>query len=489
MNTKLVAASLTLALVLNACGDDNKGVNNPPESPAITGLTVAANDNNALSAIATLSAANADSARVVYWTGSDPKQSTPFSTSVGAQGGAAGRFVVLGLLPSTEYNFAVEAVGNGNTATSDTTTFTTGALPTFLQSVSLSSPSPASFGYIFTAIWDGSTAYVTGFDSTGRIAWYRAFPGGQPAEEIKQQANGDFTAVLTTSHGGEQVPGQAVEVSPDGALVRTFTAPADSYLDGHEFWLLFDNGSYNGALMLAYTARHLDLSAHGGPADTLVTGHQLVRQDANGDQHVVFDAWDHFQLTDNVEPTAGQLDFDHPNAISIAPDGNYAVSWRNLDIITKIDATTGALIWTLASSFAARTSDFTIAGDPLNGFSAQHSMRVLANGNILLFDNGTKHAPSVSRPVEYQLDESAHTATKVFDFHHAPPIYTPFTGSVQRFTNGNTMVGYTFGSPTLVATEVNPDGAVVYEGTLVSGGSQTPYRFTKVRSLYQYEAP
>ena len=69
----------------------------------------------------------------------------------------------------------------------------------------------------------------------------------------------------------------------------------------------------------AYTARHLDLSAHGGPADTLVTGHQLVRQDASGDQHVVFDAWDHFQLTDNVEPAPGQLDFDHPNAISIAP--------------------------------------------------------------------------------------------------------------------------------------------------------------------------
>ncbi len=87
----------------------------------------------------------------------------------------------------------------------------------------------------------------------------------------------------------------------------------------------------------------------------------------------MLDAWDHFQLTDNVEPTTGQVDFDHPNAISIAPDGNYAVSWRNLDVITKIDASTGDLLWTLASPFSARTSDFTITGEALNGFSTPHS--------------------------------------------------------------------------------------------------------------------
>jgi len=478
-------AFAALVCVLAACSGDNNRQPTSPTPAVVNSFSIAANDNNALSAIGTLDVTRADSARVVYWAGSDAKQSTPFVSDL-----SSGKLVVLGLLPETEYHFYAEAMGGGQTATSDTTTLTTGALPTFLQSVSLTSASPASFGYIVTAIWDGSTAYATAFDSTGRVAWYRAFPGGLPAEEIKQQANGDITAVLTTSHGGEPVPGQAVEVAPDGSLVRTFTAPSSSYLDGHEFWLLFNNGAYDGALMLAYTPRHLDLSAHGGPSDTLVVAHQLVRQDANGDQHVLFDAWDHFQITDNIEPTAGQLDFDHPNAISIAPDGNYVLSWRNLDVITKIDATTGALIWTLASPFAARSSDFTITGDPLNGFSAQHSVRVLDNGNIVVFDNGTKHMPSASRAVEYQLDDGAHTASMAFEFSHAPAIYTPFTGSVQRFANGNTLIGYTFGSATtLVATEVTPAGDIVYEGTLVSGGSQTPYRFTKIRSLYRYEVP
>ena len=477
-------AFVALMLLAAACSSDDNGNPMSPKHAEITSFSVAANDNNVLSAIVAVTATNTDSAHVVYWTGSDAKQSTPFVTDL-----SGGHLPVLGLQPESEYNFYVEAFGGGVTATSDTATLTTGALPTFLQSVSLSSASPASFGYIFTALLDGSTSYVTGFDSTGRVAWYREFPDGPPAEEVKQQANGDFTAVLTTSHGAEAVPGHAVEIAPDGSIVRTFTAPDTAFMDGHEFWLLFNDGAYDGALMLQYTARHLDLSGTGGPSDSLVVGHQLVREDANGNQTVVFNAWDHFHLSDNVEPTMGQLDFDHPNAISIAGDGNYVVSWRNLDLITKIDATTGALIWTFASPFAATDGDFTMSGDALGGFSAQHSVRVLPNDNILVFDNGTKHAPSKTRAVEYQLDTGAHTATMTFQFLHAPAIYTPFTGSVQRLASGNTLIGYPFGAPPFLATEVTPTGSVVYEGTLHASGTQAPYRFTKVRSLYRYEAP
>ena len=91
-------------------------------------VSVAPNENNVLSAIVSRDVANADSARVVYWTGSDAKQATPFVTDV-----SSGRTLVLGLRPSTEYSMYVEATGGGTTATSDTVTFTTGALPDFLS--------------------------------------------------------------------------------------------------------------------------------------------------------------------------------------------------------------------------------------------------------------------------------------------------------------------------------------------------------------------
>jgi arylsulfotransferase ASST len=483
VKTTSVIGMAALAMLLAACGDD-KTTNPPPAVPTITNLAVTGNTNNVLSAILTFNATDVDSARVVYWSGSSANQQTPFAKDV-----STGRLLVLGLRPGTQYNFAVEAVNSGAQHTSDTVTFTTDTLPAFLASSSLAGTTPAAGGYVLTTMFDGSSSYAVAFDSAGRMAWYKAFPGGIPIEEVKQQTNGNITAVVTASHGGELVNGQAVSIAPDGSIVRTYTAPDSSYLDGHEFWELTDaQGGYAGALFLAYTARHLDLSAHGGPADSLMTGHQLIRQDAGGTQSVVFDAWDHFAISDNVEPTPAQLDFDHPNSIAIAPDGNYVVSWRNLDVITKIDASTGALLWTLASPFATIPSDFTITGDPLNGFSAQHSVRSLDNGNLLIFDNGTRHSTPRSRAVEYQLDENAHTATKVFEFTHTPPYYTAFTGSVQRLASGNTFIGWTFGNP-LAATEVSSSGTTVWEGTLISPSPQIPYRFTKITSLYGYSRP
>jgi hypothetical protein len=38
-------------------------------------------------------------------------------------------------------------------------------------------------------------------------------------------------------------------------------------------------------------------------------------------------------------------------------------------------------------------------------------VRVLGNGNLLLFDNGLRHDPSETRAVEYRLDNTAMTAT------------------------------------------------------------------------------
>jgi arylsulfate sulfotransferase len=469
-------------LVLAACADDERG-GTAPRSPASIAFSVTANANNALSAIASLDVSDADSAHVVYWTASAAKQSTPF-----AKGATASRTVVLGLHAATQYSMYFEAVRAGVVTLSDTVVFTTGALPDFLAASHLSSATMLHDGYVIAALQNSADAYLTVFDSTGEVAWYRALPG-ETLAETKQQANGDFTAVLTTSHGGEPVTGRAIELAPDGSIVRTFTAPASSpYFDDHEFWLLFDNGVYDGALFLAYNQRHLDLSSQGGPADSLVSGHQLIRQSADGAQRVVFDAWDHFRLSDNVEPTAGQADFDHPNAITFDTDGNYIVSWRNFDALTKINASTGALMWTLASPLSALASDFTIVGDPLDGFSAQHSARILDDGHLLLFDNGTSHATVESRAVEYRLDAGARTATMVFQFHHAPPVYTQFTGSVQRLQNGSTFIGWPW-TPTVLASEVTASGSSAWEGSLVAPAVELPYRFTKIRSLYSYVKP
>ena len=74
----------------------------------------------------------------------------------------------------------------------------------------------------------------------------------------------------------------------------------------------------------------------------------------------------------------------------------------------------------------------------------------------------------------------------VWDYTHAPPIWTMFTGSVQRYQNGNTLIGWVWSDPLLV-TEVTSDGATVWEGTIHATGAQVPYRVTKIASLYGYQ--
>ena len=475
------ALSLLVGLI-GACHDDGTAPSAAP-SVRVTNVAAAANPNNVLSTIATFSASGVDSARVVYIADSGTSGATPFTTTV-----APGRIVVLGLAPATTYHLAVQVAAGDTLLTSDTLVLATDTLPSFLQGTHLDSDVPASGGYVLTGIGNSTTAYAVAFDSTGAIAWYRAFSEGVPAGEIKQQVNGDITVFLGATHGGQAVAGRFVEVNPEGDIVRTLAAESPAFTDNHELWLLFHDTTYDGAVYLTYTQRHLDLSADGGPSDTLVSGHQLVRVNAEGSQHTVFDAWDHFTVADNVEPVAGEPDFDHPNAIAIAADGNYVVSWRNFDAITKIDATTGEMLWTLAAPWSVVHSDFTIEGDPLDGFSAQHCVRVVGTDDVILFDNGTHHAPPVSRAVEYRLDETAKTATMTSEHRHDPALFTQFTGSVQRLENGNTFIGWTW-PPTLTATDVTSDGNVVWEGTLSSPGAALPYRFTKIASLYHYVSP
>ncbi len=85
------------------------------------------------------------------------------------------------------------------------------------------------------------------------------------------------------------------------------------------------------------------------------------------------------------------------------------------------------------------------------------------------------------------MDLTTKTATLVWEYRHSPPIFTGFVGSVQRFRNGNTLIGWGFVG---TVTEVTMGGTVVWEGNLIVNGVQTIfYRALKAGSLYRYELP
>ena len=243
-------------------------------------------------------------------------------------------------------------------------------------------------------------------------------------------------------------------------------------LDRHDV-KLFPNGH---AFILGNEVRTFDLSTvvPGGKTAASITGDVIQEIDAN--KRLVFEwhTFDHIAITDTfADLTQASIDYAHANATTIDPtDNNLLVSLRTTSEIVKIDRRTGQIIWRLGG----RNNQFTLIGEhPENApyyTVGQHDVHRLANGNLLYFDNGnilgggvTPNDRTYSRVVEYALDEINKTATLVWEFRHNPDISAPCTGSIKRFSNGNTLIDWGCAVPTsgTILTEVDAAGQVVFE--------------------------
>jgi outer membrane protein assembly factor BamB len=472
-------------LFAGACGSDDltQPPPQPPEPvappPRLVSAVPSANSHNALSATIAVTAEHADSARLLFVTAGEPVEATPFAEL--NQG--VGSLTPLGLRAGTQYRGVVELGGAGGLAQSDSIRFAAGDLPEALQRLAITTSGTGGPGLTITSLPIDGTIFAIGFDAGGTIRWYRGFPSPAFAGgDTKQQPNGNFTTFLGATTGSQLLPGSYVEFTPTGDSLRAFTVAEPRYMDNHEIWIT-GSGADERIHFFTYDHRTTDITAFGGAPDGLLAGHQLVRLRSDGATEFEWNAWDHLALDEWIEPPqpggAVPPDYDHPNSVTFDRDGHYIVSMRHLGQVLKIDAATGAILWRLGGA----ESDFSIVNDPLDGFSAQHSALILPNGNLLLFDNGTRHDPPESRAVEYALDPAAGTATLVWEFRHSPAIYTPFTGSVQRLANGNTLIGYAWVGR---AVEVSSAGTVAWEAELaVNGEPPLLYRLTRVTSLYQ----
>ncbi|GCD89459.1 aryl-sulfate sulfotransferase [Nocardioides sp. LS1] len=197
----------------------------------------------------------------------------------------------------------------------------------------------------------------------------------------------------------------------------------------------------------------------------------------------------------HADPSEGYVlggkgqDYAHINSVQVLAGGDLLASFRNLGQVMRIATgahdgfAPGDVIWKMGG----QDGDFTFLDDPYAGFCAQHDARILPNGHLLLFDNGSRKDTSgpvapqtanmcpdpanptgarIARPqtrvVEYALDEAAHTATRVWSFEK-PGRYAAFAGNAQRLWDGTTVVGWsasqdsTGDTPPFVS-EVTTDG-------------------------------
>ncbi|HSU57267.1 MAG TPA: aryl-sulfate sulfotransferase, partial [Candidatus Dormibacteraeota bacterium] len=243
-------------------------------------------------------------------------------------------------------------------------------------------------------------------------------------------------------------------------------------LDNHDVKLL-PNGH---AFVFGTEVRTFDMSqvVTNGKAAASVTGDIIQEIDANNQLVFEWHTFDYIAITNTfADMTQASFDYAHVNAMAIDPtDNNLLASLRTTSEIVKINRKTGEVMWRLGG----KMNQFTFVGEhPENApyyTVGQHDIHRLANGNLLYFDNGnisgggvTSSDRTYTRAVEYQLDEVNKVAILVWEFRHTPDISAPCTGSVKRFANGNTLIGWGCAIPTsgTIATEVSPAGNVVFE--------------------------
>ena len=328
----------------------------------------------------------------------------------------------------------------------------TGLPPDFpvITSTLYGTPAPGLLFMSSFPLGTQGTPYLMIVGNTGAPVFERAMP--RFCTDFKVQPDGRLTYFDTNTT-------KFYAMDSSYAVIDSFLCGNDFYTDLHELRLL-PNGH---ALLMGIDLEIVDMSVvvPGGNPAARVEG--LVIQELDADKNVVFQwrSWDHFQITDatHEDLTAASIDYVHGNALELDTDGTIMLSSRHMDEITKIDRTTGNIVWRLGG----KNNQFTLVGDTL-WFSHQHAIRRIANGNVTLFDNGNYHDPPFSRAVEYTLDETQHSAQLVWQYRNTPDSYGVAMGYAERLDNGSTLISWGTGKPDVI--EVAPNGSKVMEMSL-----------------------
>lgn len=268
-------------------------------------------------------------------------------------------------------------------------------------------------------------------------------------------------------------------------LIDSIQNPTQFEADFHDF-ISLSNGNY---LMIVNEYRTMDMSqlVDGGQKYAQIKNNILIETDRNGN---IFWSWssldylDILDATSDVDLTQVHIDYAHINSMFEDDNGNILISIRHFDEISLIDKSTGNFLWRMGGTYC-KNNQFTIVSDSYNGFtgfSHQHTPSILPNGNLLLFDNGNLKSPRFSRVVEYSLNYSNKTATKVWEYRRNPDVYCSSMGGVVRLANGNSLINWNSHS----ITEVKQDKSIALEITQTN--MQPIYRVYKSKLLSAFSS-
>lgn len=255
-------------------------------------------------------------------------------------------------------------------------------------------------------------------DYKGNIVWY------QPFKKAVKVSHWTPSHTALAILGAENIPSsggdEIVEVDLNGKILLNLKVGRGDMdkMVHHEVRQDHDKNIY----ALTFDKKIFDLSTVGG----------LKRDTVHGDGIVVFNpsgkkTWE-WSMLDHLDPLKDSLilkrkkDWVHANSVFKDKDGNFLISYRDLNQVWKVNYPSGKVMWKLGEG-----GDFALAKDDL--FSGQHAAHTLSNGLLLMLDNGLK--TKLSRGMAFVLDEKSKKAVSKFTIPLPKDYFTPAKGNVE----------------------------------------------------------
>ena len=223
-------------------------------------------------------------------------------------------------------------------------------------------------------------------------------------------------------------------------------------------------------------------------------GDRLVEWDKDTKEVVwSWSVFDHFSMDDYdalggtwLPSSTGYQEYDwtHVNAMIFSEEESAIyISTRHLSRITKISYPSGEVIWNMGRDMPS--GDVAI-GHEL-GFSFQHGLQRLDNGNIVTLDNGNLSQEflntdvPISRALEISIDNNS--TDIVWEYSLPENLFGFASGNTQKLDNGNYLITTIGGNGT--SLEVSGNGDIVWEGNYnLCEPICAVYRAHRVSGLY-----
>ena len=348
---------------------------------------------------------------------------------------------------------------------------------------------------VFGAFFD---YYSSALDKHGKEVWNSGY------EHLVFYHANDYGQWFGASYlGNVQNYLTGVEFSKNNSII--WEEPNEEF-EHHEI-IQLPNGNYLGIVLMEQlgpispgpwmpTFQNLGFVADGVTNEFTWVGDKLVEWDKDtGEILWSWNTFDNFSMND-YDPSGGawqqaisslKHDWTHANAFYFnESESAIYLSSRHLSRITKIDYPSGNVVWNMGMNMPSGDVEF---GHDL-GFTFQHSLQVLENGNIVTLDNGNLSQIvsgtdyPTTRAIEIEVIEGEElTASIVWEHSLAEEFFGNASGNAQKLYNGNYLIT-TIGNGAN-SFEYSPNYELVWESNYnLSFPSGAIYRAQRIPSLY-----